>query len=241
MVAPLSVGEPVRSLVRVPTKSWTTTTLCWDISRSSPVAAAAAPLHQPLQATLVLPQNPAAQSTKPSPEQAANPGTQPPVSQEPLPQPPAQQQAAPTPCEPKRPREEEEEGAEGTPQPVLKVARTARPPEAAPSSPPQPLANSTPDPGTHSPQSQQDLEKEVQRLRQLCQSLQQQNEVLQKCLADSASPEPQQSRVQYLQQACHSLNQQKEELQRRLDLFHGLFRDKQRLVSFVKHLDTVVG
>lgn len=191
MVAPYEVGEPVRSLVRVPTKGRAAKALCWDISRSSSVAAAAAPLQQPLLSPHEVPQDPAGSNSKPRQEQASTPGPPPPASQQLVPRPPPQQQAAATPCESKRPREEEQEGGEGTPQPVLKVARTAGSTEAAPSS---------------SPERQQGLEGEVQWLRQQCQLLRQQNE----------------------------------DLQRRLGLFHGLFRDKQRLTSFVRHLDTLV-
>ncbi|KAG0715302.1 hypothetical protein GWK47_012271 [Chionoecetes opilio] len=189
MVAPYEVGEPVRSFVRVPTKGRVARTISWDISRSSYLAAALAPLQDPWLPRPVAPRDPAGHTSSPREELAATPGPPPPGSQQPQPQAPPRQ-APPSPSEPKRPREEEEE-QESTRPPVLKVARTAGSPGAGPSSPTQP---------------QQGLEEEVHSLRQQCQSLQQQNE----------------------------------DLQRRLGLFHGLFKDKQRLQGFVRHLNTLV-
>ena len=196
MVAPFQLGEPLRSFVRIPVKSRVSKAVCWDLSRSSSFVAAAAPIQQSMlqrQPEPVLFRDIGVRSLKPRKERAAILGPVPPPTQHRLPQPPPQQQTKAMPCESKRSRDEEEEqeGGEGTPQPVLKVAKTARPTEAGPST---------------NTQSQRSMNQEVKWLRKQCQSLRQQNE----------------------------------DLQRRLSLFHGLFRDKHRLTSFVRHLDTRV-
>lgn len=203
MVAPYEVGDPVRSYVRVPGvgKNQGTKALCWDLSRSSLLAAAV-----PVQPSLP-PQDTPVALLKPEEE----PSTQEEAGFSPSPLTvTGQQHSIPSdamespeaePAETntrKRCREDQATQSDVRVEPASKVARVADKAEGS---------SSAQAPSTVVPlQPQPDYEVEVKQLKQKCEDL-------------------------------HKENQ---DLHRRLALFHDLFKNKRRLASFVRHLDTLV-
>lgn len=168
MVAPSKVGEPTSTFVRINGKGQTTKALCWDLSRSSIMVAALAPMKPPP----LTPMLPAASPPAPDSGQLSTSGKKldpavPSLLGSKAQQP--QQAAAAALGSGKRPREEQElSSEEDTGKP--KVARTAANTERAQqptSGPTQPLSG---------------MEGEVQQLRQRCCELERRNEDLEERL-----------------------------------------------------------
>ncbi|KAK8384811.1 hypothetical protein O3P69_014394 [Scylla paramamosain] len=257
MVAPYEVGEPVRSFVRVPTKDRAAKALCWDLSRASSLVAASAPVRQHLLRAQPQPaqlQDSAGSSSKSSKEQLQAQ----PKPVEPQPQPvkpqalsqPVGPQAQSQPVEPQAQSQPVEPQAQS--QPVEPQAQSQPVEPQAQSQPVEPEAQAT-TPGPLPAASQQQVAVTPSESKRSREEEQEGEESIPQPVlksariagfTDSSSPaQPPQcldKEVQSLRQQCQLLQQQNNNLQRRLNLFHGLFQDKQRLKSFVRHMDTLV-
>lgn len=221
MVAPYEVGEPVRSFVRVPTKDQAAKALCWDLSRASPLVAASAPVRQHLlraQPHLAQLQYSAGSSPKPSEEQL---------------------QAQPKPVEPQAQAQPVEPQTQS--QPVESQAQSVEPQAQASTPDPVPAASQpqvTATPCDPKRRREEEQEGEVSTPEPTLKVAR-----MAGFTVTSSPAQPQQcpdKEVQSLRRQCQLLQQQNNDLQRRLNLFHGLFQDKQRLKNFVRHLDTLV-
>lgn len=230
MVAPYEVGEPVRSFVRVPTKDQAAKALCWDLSRASTLVAASAPVRQHLlqaQPQSAQLQDSAGSSPKPSEEQLqAQPK---PVEPQPQPQ-PVEPQAQAQPVEPQTQSQPVESQAQSV-EPQARASTPAPLPAAS-----QPQVTATPCDSKRPREEEQEGEMNTpEPTLKVARTA---------GFTVSRNPaQPQQcpdKEVQSLRRQCQLLQQQNNDLQRRLNLFHGLFQDKQRLKNFVRHLDTLV-
>ncbi|XP_045124291.1 probable serine/threonine-protein kinase samkC [Portunus trituberculatus] len=243
MVAPYEVGEPVRSFVRVPTKDLAAKAVCWDLSRASSLVAASAPVRQlllraqPQSAQL---QDSAGSSPKPSKEQLqAQPK---PVEHQPQPQ-PGDPQAQSQPAKPQAQLQPVEHQTQTQSQPVESQAQSqsVKPQAQAVTPGPTPAAGRqqqlTVTPCEAKRPREEDggevsMPQPVPKVARMAGST--------GANSSAQPPQCQDKEVQALRRQCQLLQQQNSNLQRRLNLFHGLFQDKQRLRSFVKHLDTLV-